>query len=107
MADSTASVAIGDPHVVLDSRHILVDRRRLRKRPRQQFGLEHGAGLGHNAVEGRPHPADYWVPDPALYVGERVARISLEPAPIKRLCREPELHNQIPAQVLRLELAPP
>src|SRR5262249_55805770 len=56
-------------------------------------------------VEGRRHPADYWVLDPPLYVGNDLPGIALEPMPIEGLGHEAKLDDEIVGEVLRLSLA--
>ena len=63
---------IGDPHVVLELRHMLFGRRLFGERPRQhELGLEHRPGVLDHPVEGCAHPADHRVADPPLHVLER------------------------------------
>src|SRR5262249_6628529 len=70
-----------------------------------ELGLEDGAGLLNHPVEGRRHPADYWVLDPPLYVGNDLPGIALEPMPIEGLGHEAKLDDEIVGEVLRLSLA--
>ena len=54
MIESTAVLGIGDPHVVLQLRHVLLGRRFLRERPGQhELGLEHRPGALDHPVQGR------------------------------------------------------
>jgi hypothetical protein len=68
---------------VLDLRHVLFGGRLFRERPRQhEFGLEHRAGAVHDAIERSGHPAEHWVPNPALDVLDRLPGCFLVPMPI-------------------------
>jgi hypothetical protein len=77
-----------------------------RERPRQhEFGLEHRASALDHAVERGRHPADYWVPNPALDVLDDLPGRTLVPAPIDRLGGHPELDYEVCRIILRLRLA--
>ena len=107
MIDSTGRPQMGDPHVVLELRHVLFGGRLLGERPGQhELGLEHGLGPLHDPVEGRRHPGNGRVLDPALDVGDPPAGIALVPGAVELLGRGPELHDEVAGQVLRLGLAP-
>ena len=45
------------------------------------------------------------MPDPALDLGEDLAGIAFEPAPIEGFGDHPELDDEVAGQVLRLDLA--
>ena len=77
------------------------------ERPWQhEFGLEHGFGALHDAVEGCRHPRDRRVLDPALHIAHPPAGVALIPGAVEILSRCPELHNEIAGQILGLGLAP-
>jgi hypothetical protein len=78
----------------------------LGERPRQhEFGFEDRAGCGHHPVQGGRHPPDYRVIHPPLDVLNRVACVSLIPAPVEVLGCAPNLDDQISRQVLGFDLA--
>ena len=60
----------------------------------------------HDAVEGRRHPRNGRMLDPALDVGDPPAGVALVPGAVELLGRGPELHDEVAGQVLRLGLAP-
>ena len=84
---------------------MLLGRGFFRKRPGQhEFGLEHGSGALHDAVEGGPHPG---APDVAADAGRfDLPGIALVPRPIELFSRPPELDDEVAGEVLRLGLAP-
>ena len=94
---------IGDPHIVLQLRHVLFGGGFFRERPGQhEFGLEHRAAGINQAVEGRGHPFDDGVLDPALHVLDRLPGVALVPAPVEVLGNGAELDDQVVGEVLRL-----
>ena len=99
-------LGIGDPHVVLQLRHVFFGRPFFGERPRQhELGLENCPGGLDHAVEGRRHPAHHRMLHPALDVGKDLPGIALVPAPIEGLGHHPELDDEIAGKVLRLDLA--
>ena len=80
-----------DPHIVLQLRHIFLRRRFLRERPGQhELGFEHGLAALHAAIEGGPHPAQDWMPDLPLHVGNDLPGVGLIPAPVELLGHRPQ-----------------
>ena len=60
---------VGDPHVVLQLRHVFFSRRFLRERPgKHEFGFEYGPTGIDETVEGCRHPFDHRVLHPPLHV---------------------------------------
>src|SRR5207302_165934 len=57
------------------------------------------------AIEGGRHPAQRWMPDPPLDIGENLASTVLIPAPVQVLGRKTELDDEVARKVLRLDLA--
>ena len=57
------------------------------------------------AIEGGRHPAQHWMPDLPLDIGNHLAGIGLIPAPIEVLGHHPELDDEVAGQVLWLDLA--
>ena len=97
---------MGDPHVMLELRHVFFGGRLLRERPGQhELGLEHGFGPLHDAVEGRRHPGNGRMLDVALDVRNAPAGIAFVPGAVELFGRGPELHDEVAGQVLRLGLA--
>jgi len=45
------------------------------------------------------------VTDSTLNVSQGLARVSLEPLPIERLCHDPELNDKVRGQILELNFA--
>src|SRR5262249_10107662 len=87
--------------------HILFGGGLLGERPGQhEFGFKDGSRRLHGAVEGRHHPGDSRVPNPALEVGDVPAGVALVPSPVELLGGGPELYDEVPGEVLRLNLAP-
>ncbi len=87
---------VGDPHIVLQLWHVLLNRPLFRKRPgKHELGLKNRPGLHNDAVEGRPHPSDDWMLNAALDVFDRLAGILLEPVPIEGLGDDAELDDQV------------
>jgi hypothetical protein len=96
MIESTASVALVTPHVVLELGHMLFGRSLLRERPGQhEFGLEHRASALHEPVQRGGHPADYRVANPALDVFDDLSGRALVPEPIELLGGHPELDDEV------------
>src|SRR6516164_9564942 len=84
------------PHVVLQLRHVFLGCHFLRERPGQhELGLEDRTRRLNTAVERRRHPAQYWVTDLPLDVGEYVTGIALIPAPVQIFGRNAELNDEI------------
>ena len=99
-------LGIGDPHVVLQLRHILFGRTLLGEAPRQhELGLKDGSGSFDPAVEGGRQIADQRMPDPLLDVGDHLPGVSLIPMPIEVFGDPPELNDEVSRQVLGLGLA--
>ena len=87
---------MGDPHVVLELGHILFGGRLLGKRPGQhELGFEDGSCRLHDAVEGRHHPGDRRVPNPALDAGDVPAGVALVPGAIEFLGGGAELYDEV------------
>src|SRR5262245_37053806 len=85
---------------------MLLGGRLLRERPGQhEFRLEDRPGGLDNAVERRRHPADRWMPNPALDVLDGLSSCLLEPAPIERLGGRPKLDEEVIRVIWRLRLA--
>ena len=85
---------------------MLFGRRVLGKRPgKHELGLVDRPGPGDHDIEGRRHPADDRVYDPALDVGDRTAGIALVPLPIEVFGRQAELDDEFAREVLRPDLA--
>ena len=63
------------------------------------------APVASTAVEGRHHPGDGRVPNPALDVDDVLAGVALVPSPVE-FSGGPNLHDEVAGQVLRLGLAP-
>src|SRR5215813_8883986 len=81
---------VGDPHVMLELGHVLLRRRLLRERPRQhEFRFEHRAAAFNDPVQGRSHPADHRVANPALDISDELPGRALVPLPIDALSCEP------------------
>jgi hypothetical protein len=94
---------IGDPHVVLQLRHVLFGGGFLREGPGQhELGFEHGAAGINQAVQGCRHPLIDGMLDPALGVLDRLAGVALIPAPVEVLGDGAELDDQVAGEVLRL-----
>ena len=99
-------LGIGDPHVVLQLRHVFFGRPLFGERPRQhEFGLEHRPGGFDHAVEGGGHPAHDRMLHPALDLGEDLAGVAFVPVPVEGLGHDPELDDEVAGEVLRLDLA--
>jgi hypothetical protein len=79
---------VGDPHVVLELRHVLFGGDFFREGPRQhELGLEHRLRPLDDSVEGGHHPRDCRMPDPALHVADPSAGVALIPGAIELLGR--------------------
>ncbi len=99
-------LGIRDPHVVLNLSHMLFGRGSFGEGPRQhELSLEDRPSGFDDAVEGRRHPTDHGVTDSTLNVSQGLARVSLEPLPIERLCHDPELNDKVRGQILELNFA--
>jgi hypothetical protein len=97
---------MGDPHVVLELGHVLFGCRFFRKRPGQhELGFEYRSGPLNEAVEGGHHPLNGRMLDAALDGPHAAAGVALVPGAIELLGDGPELHDQIPRQVLGRHLA--
>ena len=85
---------IGDPHVVLQLGHMLLDGPLLRERPGQhELGFEDGpAGIDH-PVQGGRHPFDDGMLDPPLHVLDGMTGVALVPAPVEVLGDGAELDD--------------
>ena len=106
MIERTASLALGDPHIVLQLRHIFFGRAFLGEGPRQhEFGFENRSGGFNHAVEGGRHPTHDRMLDPALNRGEDLAGVAFEPVAVEGLGNQPELDDEVAGQVLRLDFA--
>jgi hypothetical protein len=85
---------------------VLLGRGFFRERPREhELGFEHRAAAFDDPVQGRSHPADHRMPDPALDIFDNLPGRALEPSPIELLGREPQLDEKVIGQVFRLRLA--
>jgi hypothetical protein len=97
---------VGDPHVVLKLRHMFLDRRLVRERPRQhELGLEHRAQGRNHAIKGCRHPFVDRVLDTTLHIADRMPADALIPVPVELFRDMAELDNQIVGQVLWPKLA--
>ena len=97
---------VGDPHVVLELGHVLFGGGFLGERPGQhELGLEYGFRTFHDPVQGRRHPGNGRMLDPALHVPDAPAGVALVPRAVELLGGGPELHDEVAGQVLRLGLA--
>ena len=106
MMESTALSGGGDPHVVLQLRHVLFGSCFLRKRPRQhELGFEHSAAGINQAIEGRGHPLVDGMLHPALDVLDRLAGVPLVPTPVEVLGHGSELDDEVVGKVFRLDFA--
>jgi hypothetical protein len=96
----------GDPHIVLQLRHVLFGSRFLRKIPRQhELGLEHGAGRLNSAIKGRSHPPVNVMENLPLHLRDDMAGVLLVPAPVQMLGHSAELDQEVAGQVLGFNLA--
>ena len=87
---------IGDPHVVLQLRHVLFGGGFFRERPGQhELGFEDRATGINQAIEGGRHPFDDGMQDPLLNVLDGLTGVALVPAPVEVLGDGAELDNQI------------
>ena len=92
------------PHIVLQLRHVLLDRRLFRELPRQhEFGLEYGAAALHPSIEGSPHPVQYRMPDMALNIGKDLPGIRFVPAPVQVFGHQAKLNDEIAGEVFWLD----
>src|SRR6516225_7005738 len=79
---------VGDPHVVLELRHVLFGSGLLREGPRQhELGLKDRLRALHDSVEGGNHPRNCRMPDTALHVADPPAGVALIPGAIELLGR--------------------
>ena len=86
MIESTADPGAGDPHIVLQLRHVLFGSGFLRERPGQhELGFEHRAGRFDQAVERCRHPLVDGMLDLFLDVLDGVAGVALVPATVQIL----------------------
>jgi len=100
-------LGVRDPHVVLKLSHMLFDRALLGKRPGQhELGFEDGPCLGHHPVEGRAHPSDHRMPDPALDIPEDLLGVPLEPIPVEGLGHDSQLDDEVAGEVFGFNFAP-
>src|SRR6516164_3908203 len=98
---------VGDPHVVLELRHVLFGGGFFGEGPWQhELGLEHRLRALHDSVEGGHHPRNCRMPDPALHVADPPAGVTLVPGAVERLGRSSELHDEVAGEVLRLGFTP-
>src|SRR5262245_61617985 len=71
---------VGDPHVMLELRHVLFGGSFLREGSRKhELVLEHRLRALHDSVEGGHHPRNCRMPDPALHVADPSAGAALIP----------------------------
>src|SRR5262245_15767158 len=88
---------MGDPHVVLDLRHILFCRGLFGERPRQhELGLEYCPGLLYDAVESRCHPRNGRMLDVALDIGNTPAGVALVPGRLRPSVATPSCTLRLP-----------
>ena len=81
---------------MLKLRHVLVGGDVLSEVPGQhELRLEHRAVVGHDPVQGRPHPIELGVANEALHRADAVPRLALEPAPVQLLGRAAELDEEV------------
>src|SRR5947209_5673852 len=79
---------VGEPHVVLELRHVFFGGCFFREGPRQhKLGLEHRLRALHDSVEGGHHPRNCRMPDPALHVTDPATGVALIPRAIELLSR--------------------
>src|SRR6516225_2529694 len=98
---------VGDPHVVLQLRHVFFGGGLFGEGPRQhELGLEHRLRALHDSVEGGHHPRNCRMPDPALHVADPPAGVALIPGAIELLRRPAKLHDEVAGEVLRLGFTP-
>src|SRR6516165_588164 len=98
---------VGDPHVVLELRHVLFGGCFFREVPWQhELGLEHRLRALHDSVEGGDHPRNCRVPDSALDVADPPAGVALIPGAIELFRRRAELHDEVAGQGPRARLHP-
>jgi hypothetical protein len=65
------TLQVGDPHIMLELRHVLLGRGLFRERPRQhEFGLEYRSATLDDAVEGSSHPRNGRMLHVSLDVGD-------------------------------------
>jgi hypothetical protein len=96
---------VGDPHVMLDLRHVLLGRRLLGERPGQhELGFEDCSDPLHDAVQGRRHPGDRRMLHVALDVGDQAASVALIPGAVELLCGRPQLYDEVIREVLGPDL---
>ncbi len=106
MIDSTADRGVGDPHIVLQLRHVLFGRGFFREGPGQhELGFEHRAGGLDEAIQRRRHPFVDGMLDPLLNVLDGVTGVALVPAPVEVFGHGAELDDQVVGEVFRLDLA--
>ena len=106
MMERTADLALRDPHVVLQLRHMLFGCRLLRKRPGQhELGFKHRTTGIDETVEGRGHPFVHRVLHLSLNILDDVTGVALVPAPIEFFGHRAELNDQIFGEVFGLDLA--
>src|SRR5262249_39711106 len=67
--------------------------------------FEYRARALHDTVQRCCHPADYWMPNPALDVFDDLPSRALVPAPIEGFSCEPKLNDEIVGIIGRLRLA--
>jgi hypothetical protein len=97
---------LGDPHIVLQLRRVLLHRVLLGEVPRQhEFCLKHPAVGVDDAIEGRRHPCVNGMDEPSLDIFDQVAGVVLIPPSIEVLGRNAKLDDQGAGQVVRLGLA--
>src|SRR5215471_18351950 len=97
---------VGDPHVVLELRHVLFGGCFLREGPRQhELGLEHRLRPLYDSVEGGHHPRNCRMPDAALHVADPPAGVALVPRAVELFRRRAKLHEEVAGQILWLGLS--
>jgi hypothetical protein len=69
-----------------------------------ELGLEDRSRAFDTTIEGSRHPAQHRMSDPPLHVRKDLTRIALIPAAVQVFGRYSKLDNEIPRQVVRLDL---
>ena len=95
-----------DPHIVLQLRHVFRGGRLFRKRPRQhELAFEHRIAALDPPVKRGRHPAQCWMADPFLHIGDHVSGIGLVPASVQVFRDLAELDDEIARQIFGFDFA--
>ena len=88
---------VGDPHIVLDLRHVFLRRRLFGERPREhELGFENRPRALDHAVQCGGQKPDHGVLDPPLDGRDDLAGVALKPMPVECFGRYPELDERLP-----------